>query len=101
MILLFYRTILIFVARDMNNHSFSSIEIVRKIKSNLKSDPNLLSLQVSSLDTLICQNNCSFHGTCDQYTKRCMCEAFWMENIIRLYFGDNQSNCGMFPMFNV
>ncbi|KAI2798971.1 hypothetical protein BLOT_012592 [Blomia tropicalis] len=87
------RTILIFVARDMNNHSFSSIEIVRKIKSNLKSDPNLLSLQVSSLDTLICQNNCSFHGTCDQYTKRCMCEAFWMENIIRLYFGDNQSNC--------
>ncbi|XP_017487354.1 PREDICTED: dyslexia-associated protein KIAA0319-like protein, partial [Rhagoletis zephyria] len=41
----------------------------------------------------VCQNDCSGHGSCDPYSRRCMCEAFWMENWLRVYFGDNQSNC--------
>lgn len=111
--IIFERTILIFTAHDSKERALESVQVVRKIRSTLKSDLNYLSMQVLALDTLgkccngagrlglsvsfisstVCQNNCSFHGTCDQYTKRCMCEAFWMENLFSFYF-DNQSNCG-------
>ena len=41
----------------------------------------------------VCQNNCSNHGHCDHKTKRCICEAFWMQNFfIYNMYGD--SNCG-------
>ncbi|XP_034747396.1 dyslexia-associated protein KIAA0319-like protein [Etheostoma cragini] len=45
------------------------------------------------VDTVICQLNCSSHGDCDSYTRRCVCHPFWMENFIRAQFGDAESNC--------
>jgi len=35
------------------------------------------------------------HGVCDQETRQCLCEAFWMQNLIQKYFGNGDSNCGM------
>uniref|UniRef100_A0A3Q3D4T1 KIAA0319 like n=1 Tax=Hippocampus comes TaxID=109280 RepID=A0A3Q3D4T1_HIPCM len=40
-----------------------------------------------------CQLNCSSHGECDSFTRRCVCQPFWMENFIRAQFGDAESNC--------
>lgn len=45
--------------------------------------------------SIVCQNKCSGHGVCDQYTKHCVCEAFWMQDVFRYHFGDKESNCGM------
>ncbi|XP_076610346.1 dyslexia-associated protein KIAA0319-like protein [Chaetodon auriga] len=45
------------------------------------------------VDTVICQLNCSSHGECDSFTRRCVCHPFWMENFIRAQFGDAESNC--------
>lgn len=42
----------------------------------------------------VCQLNCSSHGECDTYTRRCVCQPFWMENFIRSQLGDAESNCG-------
>lgn len=36
----------------------------------------------------------SGHGVCDQASRQCMCEAFWMQDIFRKHFGDGDSNCG-------
>lgn len=44
--------------------------------------------------SLACQLNCSEHGRCDSFTKRCVCDPFWMENFIRVQMGDGESNCG-------
>lgn len=44
--------------------------------------------------SLACQLNCSEHGRCDSFTKRCVCDPFWMENLIRVQMGDGESNCG-------
>lgn len=44
--------------------------------------------------SLACQLNCSEHGRCDSFTKRCVCDPFWMENFIRAQMGDGESNCG-------
>ncbi|XP_033227932.1 dyslexia-associated protein KIAA0319-like protein isoform X2 [Belonocnema kinseyi] len=33
------------------------------------------------------------HGICDEETRECMCEAFWMQNLIQKYVGNGESNC--------
>lgn len=110
------RTVLLAVAADSNGNTLASGEVVRAVRGALKVDPGRLSLQVITVESygkcaeevlvivlcfltplftlLVCQNDCSGHGSCDPYSRRCMCEAFWMENWLRVYFGDNQSNCG-------
>ena len=42
----------------------------------------------------VCQNDCSGHGTCNQRTKKCSCDVFWMENFFKSNFGPRISNCG-------
>lgn len=69
------------------------LDVVAALKKKLRTDSGLLSLEVLSLDTVVCQNECSNHGACDQYTKHCVCDAFWMENIFRFYMKDQESNC--------
>lgn len=34
------------------------------------------------------------HGICEEETRVCVCEAFWMHNLYRTLFGDGESNCG-------
>ena len=48
-----------------------------------------------------CQLNCSDHGHCDSFTKRCVCDPFWMENFIKVQLRDGDSNCGEFPALTV
>ena len=43
--------------------------------------------------------NCSNHGTCDQYSRKCMCNKYYMSNMFMHYFnyeGDltDGNNCG-------
>lgn len=45
-----------------------------------------------------CQLNCSEHGRCDSFTKRCVCDPFWMENFLRVQMGDGESNCGTWTL---
>ncbi|XP_015434553.1 PREDICTED: dyslexia-associated protein KIAA0319 isoform X2 [Dufourea novaeangliae] len=68
-------------------------EVVKRLKEKLKQDSGLLQLSVANIDTAVCQNNCSGHGVCDQETRLCMCEAFWMQNLVQKYFGNGDSNC--------
>lgn len=68
-------------------------EVVKRLKEKLLQDSGLLQLSVANIDTAVCQNNCSGHGVCDQETRQCLCEAFWMQNLIQKYFGNGDSNC--------
>ncbi|GAB1606635.1 dyslexia-associated protein KIAA0319-like protein [Argonauta hians] len=69
------------------------VDVLRWLKPRLSSQTNIFEYPIVDISTFVCQNNCSGHGKCDQYTKQCMCEAFWMQNFIRtkLFHGDN--NC--------
>ncbi|CAH1773920.1 unnamed protein product [Owenia fusiformis] len=69
----------------------NGVEAVKVLKRKLKSNGNVLDFNVQSVDTVVCQNNCSGHGHCDQFTKSCVCEAFWMENFIKAQL--EESNC--------
>ncbi|XP_015123990.1 dyslexia-associated protein KIAA0319 isoform X2 [Diachasma alloeum] len=69
------------------------VEVVQRLKEKLWQDSGLLQLSVASIDTAICQNNCSGHGVCDEESRQCLCQAFWMQNLIQKYFGNGESNC--------
>lgn len=55
---------------------------------------DIFDLKVLELDTLECQNPCSGHGKCQQATRVCICEPFWIENFVRRHLMDGKSNCG-------
>uniref|UniRef100_T1JIP8 MANSC domain-containing protein n=1 Tax=Strigamia maritima TaxID=126957 RepID=T1JIP8_STRMM len=91
------RVILVFYAEKLLENDSSVLlrgpDLVRTLKKKLQNDNMLLDFDILTLDTVICQNNCSGHGSCDQATKRCLCEAFWMENFFRYRFYEKESNC--------
>nr|CAG4636763.1 EOG090X00QS [Ceriodaphnia reticulata] len=67
-------------------------QVAALLKKKLRNDINLLAYPVLEVDTAICQNNCSGHGVCDQITRRCTCQTFWMENPISVSNGADY-NC--------
>lgn len=58
-----------------------------------KQKTDFLVFKARRVDTVVCQLNCSSHGECDTFTRRCVCHPFWMENFIRTELGDGESNC--------
>ncbi|XP_061110755.1 dyslexia-associated protein KIAA0319-like protein [Conger conger] len=58
-----------------------------------KQKNDFLIFKARGVDTVICQLNCSSHGECDSFTRRCVCHPFWMENFVRAQLGDAESNC--------
>ncbi|XP_072152328.1 dyslexia-associated protein KIAA0319-like protein isoform X2 [Bemisia tabaci] len=83
-----YHVLLTFYASNQ-----SATEVVSILRHKLYQDPGLLQLPVVSVNTAVCQNNCSGHGLCEQETRLCLCEAFWMNDLFRRYLGDGESNC--------
>ncbi|XP_039977824.1 dyslexia-associated protein KIAA0319-like protein [Xiphias gladius] len=64
------------------------------LRNKLRKQKNdFLIYKARRVDTVICQINCSNHGECDSFTRRCVCHPFWMENFIRAQLGDAESNC--------
>ncbi|XGW18577.1 hypothetical protein V3C99_002859 [Haemonchus contortus] len=48
----------------------------------LRQETSMLSdFQISTIQTLYCKLNCSGHGKCNDATKLCECDSFWMGNI--------------------
>jgi dyslexia-associated protein KIAA0319-like protein len=78
------------------NETLTGPQVVKALRAKLRQDSSLLDLPVARVETVICQNNCSNHGACDEATRQCLCEAFWMQDLFAQYAGDGESNCGMF-----
>ncbi|KAA0710348.1 Dyslexia-associated protein KIAA0319-like protein [Triplophysa tibetana] len=72
----------------------SGHSVAMELRNKLRKQKNdFLIFKARRVDTVVCQLNCSSHGECDSFTRRCVCHPFWMENLIRTYFGDAESNC--------
>lgn len=82
-----------FFVDDNKNKTLPGPDVVSMLKAKLKQDSSLLQLSVDIIQTTVCQNNCSGHGICEEETRICVCEAFWMHNLYRTLFGDGESNC--------
>ncbi|XP_018324122.1 dyslexia-associated protein KIAA0319-like protein [Agrilus planipennis] len=88
------RAILSFYVEDRHGKPLPASVVVEQLRKKLRVDESLLGFQVTRLQSVICQNNCSGHGVCDEQTRRCVCEAFWMQDLFNLYFGfEEDSDC--------
>uniref|UniRef100_A0A2D4FA90 MANSC domain-containing protein n=2 Tax=Micrurus corallinus TaxID=54390 RepID=A0A2D4FA90_MICCO len=88
-------TKLVFYVRNQPPHQIlKGRDVAWTLKSELrKQQSDFLIFRALEINTVTCQLNCSDHGLCDSFTKRCTCDPFWMENFIKVQFGDGESNC--------
>ncbi|NWX46548.1 K319L protein, partial [Steatornis caripensis] len=83
-----------FVQNQPPHQIFKGREVAWTLKNELrKQQSDFLIFRALEINTVSCQLNCSEHGRCDSFTKRCVCDPFWMENFIRVLMGDGESNC--------
>uniref|UniRef100_A0A8C4NMS8 KIAA0319 like n=1 Tax=Eptatretus burgeri TaxID=7764 RepID=A0A8C4NMS8_EPTBU len=86
--------IIFYVLEETPNKIFKGTDIARTLQHLLqKEKADFLAFRVLRVDTFLCQLQCSAHGSCNSFSKRCACHPFWMENFVRVYFGDGESNC--------
>ncbi|XP_051027121.1 dyslexia-associated protein KIAA0319-like protein homolog [Acomys russatus] len=85
---------LFFVQNEPPHQLFKGHEVAAMLKSELrKQKADFLIFRALEINTVTCQLNCSDHGHCDSFTKRCICDPFWMENFIKVQLRDGDSNC--------
>ncbi|XP_064651810.1 dyslexia-associated protein KIAA0319-like protein isoform X2 [Lineus longissimus] len=89
MVIYFY----VYIAGRASREIWSGPSVVSILKEKLTKQADMLYYAVSFIDTVVCQNNCSGHGTCDPGTKRCLCDPFWMENFFKAHFLYREYNC--------
>ncbi|KAM5248294.1 dyslexia-associated protein KIAA0319-like protein homolog [Ctenodactylus gundi] len=83
-----------FVQNEPPHQIFKGYEVAAMLKSELrKQKADFLIFGALEINTVTCQLNCSDHGHCDSFTKRCICDPFWMENFIKVRLRDGDSNC--------
>ncbi|KAJ7304393.1 hypothetical protein JRQ81_011948 [Phrynocephalus forsythii] len=88
-------TKMVFYVWNQSLHQLSrGHDVAWTLKSELrKQQPGFLIFRALEINTVTCQLNCSDHGHCNSFTKRCVCDPFWMENFIKVQMGDGESNC--------
>ncbi|KAK8381835.1 hypothetical protein O3P69_015097 [Scylla paramamosain] len=70
------------------------VEVVATLHHQVLLDSSeLLDLPLLSVDTVVCQNNCSGHGECVEASRECHCHTWWMESFFRRHLGDGMQNC--------
>ncbi|NWU82093.1 K319L protein, partial [Onychorhynchus coronatus] len=83
-----------FVQNQPPHQIFKGREVAWTLKNELrKQQSDFLIFRALEINTVTCQLNCSEHGRCDSFTKRCVCDPFWMQNFLRVQMGDGESNC--------
>ncbi|XP_044523996.1 dyslexia-associated protein KIAA0319-like protein homolog [Gracilinanus agilis] len=83
-----------FVQNEPPHQIFKGHDVAAMLKSELrKQQTDFLIFRALEINTVTCQLNCSDHGRCDSFTKRCICDPFWMENFIKVRLKDGESNC--------
>lgn len=88
------RAVISFYVDDLKGKPIDANEVVLHLRQKLRMDEGLLGFTIIKLQTTICQNNCSGHGVCEEKTRNCICEAFWMQDLFKIYFGSNDdSDC--------
>lgn len=76
------------------NDAMSGPEVVRVLRKEVMAETSgILDIPLVSVDTTVCQNNCSGHGECVEATRECRCHTWWMESFLRRHMGDTQQNC--------
>ncbi|XP_066137669.1 dyslexia-associated protein KIAA0319-like protein [Euwallacea fornicatus] len=93
---------LTFYLEGANSLPVGANEVVGHLRQKLQVDARLLGFSVAKLQTAICQNNCSGHGVCNEVTRECTCEVFWMHDMFKVYLEPGEdSDCSWSVLYVV
>lgn len=67
--------------------------IANQLQKKIKSLRAASNMNILSIDTYLCLSNCSNHGRCDQKSKHCICQKYYMENWFKSLV-NKEPNCG-------
>lgn len=84
---------LTFRVRSEADTFMAGSRVVAVLEKTLNTNAEILGLPVLQLETTVCQNDCGGHGTCDESTRECRCQPFWMENFISRHVFRAKPNC--------
>lgn len=70
------------------------VQIEREFKRNLVRDAEIFGVEIIDVRTVVCQNNCSGRGRCDEETRQCLCDSFWAVDLFSQWQMGGESNCG-------
>ncbi|VDK75881.1 unnamed protein product [Litomosoides sigmodontis] len=60
----------------------------------LRSETTIMTgFSIDSIDTLYCTRSCSGHGVCNNYTKECDCDKYWMPNFLSYIIFGSRIDC--------
>lgn len=93
---------LVFYLEGSDGLPVSANEVVKHLRQKMDVDASLLGFSVAKLQTTICQNNCSGHGVCNEVTRVCECEVFWMHDMFKMYLKSSEdSDCSWSVLYVV
>lgn len=72
----------------------SGVQVEREFKKNLVRDAEIFGVEIKDIRTVVCQNNCSGRGRCDEETRNCICNTFWATDLFAQWQMGGESNCG-------
>lgn len=78
---------------EKENRLINGFEVEALLKEKLWSGNDIVGMPISDIRTIVCQNKCSGHGTCNSESRACMCEMFWMPDLY-YFWGISEANCG-------
>ncbi|KAL4617096.1 dyslexia-associated protein KIAA0319-like [Arapaima gigas] len=82
------------IAAGPQGEPVAAPQLARRLRMLLlRERTDLLVFRVLRVEPVMCLLSCSAHGRCDPLTRRCVCEPFWMENPVRRFLQDSESNC--------
>jgi len=70
-----------------------AVEILQKETSMIQE------FSIIQIDTLYCQRKCSNHGRCNDFTKECECETYWMGSIFTHLSTGKQLDCSWSKLY--
>jgi hypothetical protein len=71
-------------------------QLASQLRVRLYQDIGLLQFPIVTIDTVLCLDDCSGHGVCQDTPdgRECVCSSFWMENFVKKRLGSRERNCG-------
>ncbi|KAL3990308.1 hypothetical protein ACH3XW_31215 [Acanthocheilonema viteae] len=65
-----------------------------KIVKILRSETTMMTgFSIDSVNALYCTRSCSGHGVCNNYTKECDCDRYWMPNLLSYIIFGSKIDC--------
>uniref|UniRef100_A0AC34F6U3 PKD domain-containing protein n=1 Tax=Panagrolaimus sp. ES5 TaxID=591445 RepID=A0AC34F6U3_9BILA len=89
-------------ARDlMPPAKLEVVDVRRAVKILQKENVMIQEFSIKQIESLYCQRSCSHHGRCNNFTKECVCESYWMGSLFTILSTGKQLDCSWSKLYFV